>query len=159
MSSDHRVAFTNPYTPKPDVYYHLNLNSDMDLKTMFGDVRYVFLHGSPDRAHAFIQRIAKEFSIPNVEGPIGKTERYSLYKAGRFISCSHGMGMPSLSILLHELAKIFYNAGVLDDVQIIRLGTSGGLGVAPGTVVITSEAVDGELKPVYSLPICGKVNK
>ena len=37
------------------------------------------------------------------------------------------MGMPSLSILLHELAKLLHYAKVEDPV-FIRLGTSGGIG-------------------------------
>ncbi len=39
----------------------------------------------------------------------------------------HGMGVPSISILLHELAKMLNHAGATD-VRFIRLGTSGGLG-------------------------------
>lgn len=30
----------------------------------------------------------------------------------------------------------------------IRIGTSGGIGVPPGTVVVTTEALDGQLRPV-----------
>jgi uridine phosphorylase len=48
------------------------------------------------------------------------------------------MGMPSLSILLHEITKLMHYAGATD-YCFIRIGTSGGLGVPPGTVVITTE--------------------
>ena len=43
------------------------------------------------------------------------------------------------------------------DFTFIRIGTSGGIGVEPGTVVITQEAVDGRLRPQYDTIILGKV--
>jgi len=42
------------------------------------------------------------------------------------------------------------------DVTFFRLGTSGGLGLDPGSVVITSEALNGELKPNYEQYILGE---
>ena len=51
------------------------------------------------------------------------------------ISINHGMGMPSLSILLHELFKLLAHAGA-SDVIWIRIGTSGGLGLTGGWVMI-----------------------
>jgi uridine phosphorylase len=59
--------------------------------------------------------------------PIGKTERYSLFKAGPVVSVSHGMGGPSISILLHELFKLMKYAGA-KDYCFIRVGTCGGVG-------------------------------
>ena len=43
------------------------------------------------------------------------------------------------------------------DFTFIRIGTSGGIGVAPGTVVITTEAVDGQLRPQHDHIILGQV--
>lgn len=59
--------------------------------------------------------------------PIGKTERYSLFKAGPVVSVSHGMGGPSISILLHELFKLMKYAAA-KDYCFIRVGTCGGVG-------------------------------
>lgn len=42
-------------------------------------------------------------------------------------SQQHGMGIPSISIMLHELIKLLHHARCRD-VTIIRMGTSGGLG-------------------------------
>nr|XP_013800590.1 PREDICTED: uridine phosphorylase 2 [Apteryx mantelli mantelli] len=56
-------------------------------------------------------------------------------------SPQHGMGIPSISIMLHELIKLLHHAKCRD-VTIIRIGTSGGLGIEPGSVVITDTAVD-----------------
>ena len=53
-----------------------------------------------------------------------------------------------MSVLLMELFKMLTHAGATD-VTFFRLGTCGGLGLEPGTVVITTEALNGELKPNY----------
>jgi uridine phosphorylase len=87
---------------------------------------------------------------------IGKTERFSLFKVGPVISVNHGMGQPSISILLHELAKLLMYAGARD-FTFVRIGTSGGIGVPPGTVVISTEALDGQLRAQHDLPILGTV--
>lgn len=42
----------------------------------------------------------------------------------------HGMGIPSISIMLHELIKLLYHAKC-SDITIIRIGTSGGIGISP----------------------------
>lgn len=42
-------------------------------------------------------------------------------------SAQHGMGVPSISILLHELIKLLKYANARDPI-IIRIGTCGGLG-------------------------------
>ena len=52
--------------------------------------------------------------------------------------------------MLHETIKLLYHAKATD-VTIFRLGTSGGLGLQPGTVVLTTEAVDGLLRPYLQL--------
>lgn len=43
------------------------------------------------------------------------------------LSQQHGMGIPSISIMLHELIKLLHHARCCD-VTIIRIGTSGGIG-------------------------------
>jgi len=141
-----------------DFLYHLGLNTSMDLKTAFGDVKYVCMGGSPDRAEDFADKVAKQLNIPLPAGkaqPIEKTERFSLYKVGPVISVNHGMGMPSLSILLHEITKLLEYAGCTN-VSFIRIGTSGGLGVEPGTVVITDEALNEKLEPKHVKTVLGK---
>jgi len=40
----------------------------------------------------------------------------------------HGIGISSMSVMLHELFKLLHHADVTSDVCIFRLGTSGGLG-------------------------------
>lgn len=60
------------------------------------------------------------------------------------------MGVPSVSILLHEIIKLMYHAKVKDPI-FFRIGTCGGIGVEPGSVVISEEAVDELLKPFYEV--------
>jgi uridine phosphorylase len=109
--------------------------------------------GSPKRMHQFALYI-KDFL--GIELPPGLTlqniseasDRYCMYKIGPVISVNHGMGCPSMSILLHELIKLVNYAGC-KDVTFFRIGTSGGIGVEPGTLVVTSESVDGLFRPEY----------
>ena len=132
-----------------DVLYHLGLDTDMDLQKMFGDIKYVCMGGSPERARRFACHFSKGFGItfpPEGLQPVGKTDRYTLYKVGPVISVSHGIGMGSLSILLHEITKLLHHAEC-KDVTYIRIGTSGGIGLDPGTVVVTEQAVNAEMQP------------
>lgn len=99
-----------------------------------------------------------------------------------FLSPSqHGMGVPSISIMLHELIKLLHHARC-HSVVLFRLGTSGGVGevlflplliflkgqrwhtrlsspvgLAPGTVVITDKAVDYSFLPRFEQVVLGKV--
>lgn len=86
--------------------------------------------------------------------PIGSTDRYEMYKVGPVLMVNHGMGIPSTSILLHEVAKLLSHARA-DDPAFVRIGTSGGIGVEPGSVVLSTEGVDGLLRSEYSLPVLG----
>ena len=79
------------------------------------------------------------------------------YKVKNVICVSHGMGMPSLSILLHEMFKLLQYAGCLEKCTLIRSGTCGGVGSNPGTVAITTEGCDTELNHYYSQSYIGKV--
>lgn len=58
--------------------------------------------------------------------------------------------MPSVGILLHEIIKLMFHAKVVDPV-FFRIGTSGGIGLEGGTVIISDEAVDGTLQPYLEL--------
>ncbi|XP_014380247.1 uridine phosphorylase 1 isoform X3 [Alligator sinensis] len=78
-----------------------------------------------------------------------------MYKAGPVLSVSHGMGIPSIAIMLHELIKLLHHAKC-SSVTVIRIGTSGGIGLDPGSVVITRQAVDATFKPQFEQLILGK---
>lgn len=60
------------------------------------------------------------------------------------------MGVPSVSILLHEVIKLMYHAKVKDPI-FFRIGTCGGIGIEGGTVVISEDAVDGMMSNNYEI--------
>jgi len=144
-----------------DYLYHLSLGSGTnDLKEMFGDVRFVCMGGTPHRMKEFAHHMASALSyrIPTgtqLHDIIENSHRYAMYKVGPVLSISHGMGMSSAGILLHEVIKLMYHAGVKNPI-FFRIGTSGGIGLEPGTVVVTEEVVDGQLRSEYEMIILGE---
>eukprot|EP00069_Balaena_mysticetus_P017478 bmy_10686T0 len=157
------VHVKNPYLDSmdEDVLYHLDLGTKThNLPEMFGDVKFVCVGGSPNRMKAFALFMHKELRLEDSEEDVkdicAGTDRYCMYKIGPVLSISHGMGIPSISIMLHELIKLLYHARCCD-VTIIRIGTSGGIGIAPGSVVITDRAVDSFFKPRFEQVILDNV--
>jgi len=137
-------------------FFHIEdatLNAKADLGTLLGDVKVVLMGGAADRAEKIAERLSTAFGWP--VQPLGMRERYSLFKVGPVISMNHGIGSPSLMIILHELTKVLQRAGC-KDVTYIRMGTSGGIGVTPGTIVVTCEGVNCELESVYEMTVLGK---
>nr|CAD7438192.1 unnamed protein product [Timema bartmani] len=164
LYADGTVRLRNPHIElmDQDILYHLALGSEShDLIAMFGDVKFVCLGGTPKRMEQFAHFIMEELGH---KLPTGTTlldisqysYRYSMYKVGPVLSISHGMGMSSIGILLHEVIKLMYHARVKEPV-FFRIGTSGGVGLEGGTVVISEEAVDGMLQPFMEIPVLGKI--
>lgn len=67
-----------------------------------------------------------------------------------FIIVQHGMGMPSIGILIHELIKLVNHAGVKDPI-FVRIGTCGGFSKKAGTCVVSDKVVNDFLEPIYEL--------
>ncbi|KAF0294309.1 Uridine phosphorylase 1 [Amphibalanus amphitrite] len=158
------VRLRNPHVAnmKSDILYHLALGSGShDLEAMFGDVKYVCMGGTPRRMEQFARFLMDEIGY---ELPTGAqlsdisqlSYRYSMYKVGPVLSVSHGMGIPSVGILLHEMIKLMYHAKVKDP-TFFRLGTCGGIGIPGGNLVISESAVDGMMNPYLELPVLGKL--
>ncbi|NXS52736.1 UPP2 phosphorylase, partial [Brachypteracias leptosomus] len=149
------VHIKNPHLDlmEEDVLYHLDLGTKThNLPAMFGDIKFVCVGGSPKRMRAFAQFMQKELGLAgDGEEPVdicAGSDRYAMYRVGPVLSISHGMGIPSISIMLHELIKLLHHARCRD-VTIIRIGTSGGLGIEAGSVVITDRAVDSSFRPRF----------
>jgi len=141
-----------------DYMYHLGISSD-DC-SHFTDVRLICMHGSPVRSLLFAEKVGKLLGISGPVVPVGKTERGTMCKVGPVLSLSHGMGMPSMLIFLHEVTRLLYHARVdLHEVEVVRLGSSGGVGITPGTTVITDKAFDSCLKPGWENVSLGKVER
>eukprot|EP00397_Hematodinium_sp_SG-2012_P037645 GEMP01040825.1.p1 GENE.GEMP01040825.1~~GEMP01040825.1.p1 ORF type:complete len:286 (+),score=70.03 GEMP01040825.1:103-960(+) len=147
----------NPVLQKMDVdnFYHLEMDSSMDLSS-FSKVRVVCMSGSADRAGKFAAMVAKLYGKEGPVEPCGHSERGSVYLVGDVVSMSHGMGMPSCRIFTNEIVKLLHHAKAdLPNVEFIRIGTSDGIAVPPGKVVVTSESVDATLTPGFLLTTCG----
>ncbi|XP_071326380.1 uridine phosphorylase 1-like [Trachinotus anak] len=162
MSCSRPVCVQNPHLDAltDDILYHFSLGTGThDLPAMFGDVKFVFVGGSSSRMKLFIEYIAAELGMedPKSEYPniCAGTDRYVMYKVGSVLSVSHGMGISSIAIMLHELIKLLHHARCTD-VTIIRIGTSGGIGLEPGTVVVTKQPLDDTFKPKFEQVILGK---
>eukprot|EP00128_Syssomonas_multiformis_P000260 Colp12_sorted_trinity150504_noHs@32136 len=142
-----------------DVLYHFGFDNGGGFPNLFSDVKFVCMGGSPDRMLKYAKILLEEL---NIKLPVGtaltnlsKTDRYAFYKVGPVLSVSHGMGLPSLAIMLHEITKLLYYAKATD-VTYIRIGSSGGLGVNPGSLVITTEAVNAQFQPIHEVDVLGK---
>ncbi|KAJ8972715.1 hypothetical protein NQ317_014749 [Molorchus minor] len=147
-----------------DILYHLALGSGShDLVEMFGDIKFVCMGGTPKRMENFAHFIMKEIGhkIPTGTTLMDISQysyRYSMFKVGPVLSISHGMGVPSIGILLHEVIKLMYHAKCKDPI-FFRIGTSGGVGLEGGTVVISDDAIDGMMNHYYEVPMLGKIVK
>ncbi|XP_036965013.1 uridine phosphorylase 2 isoform X2 [Acanthopagrus latus] len=157
------VQVKNPYLDdmEEDILYHFSLSTKThNLPEMFGDIKFVCVGGSANRMKAFAQFIHQELNLSGNPEELRDicegTDRYCMYKVGPVLSISHGMGVPSISIMLHELIKLLHHAQC-HDVVLFRLGTSGGVGLAPGTVVVTDKAVDYAFRPQFEQVVLGKV--
>ncbi|KAM4689471.1 uridine phosphorylase 1 [Discoglossus pictus] len=161
-SNTSSIHLSNPHLEKmkEDILYHFDLGTGThDFPALFGDVKFVCVGGSPSRMKIFAQYITGELGLgdPNADIPniCAGTDRYAMYKVGPVLSISHGMGIPSISIMLHELIKLLYHSKC-SNVIVIRIGTSGGIGLTPGSVVITSKSVDASFRPQFEQTILGK---
>lgn len=77
---------------------------------------------------------------------------------GPVLSVSHGIGAPSIAILLNELIKLIFYSKCRDPV-FLRIGTCGGIGLEPGTVVITEAVVDETFDENYKIAVLGKIRE
>ncbi|XP_026316196.1 uridine phosphorylase 1-like [Hyposmocoma kahamanoa] len=145
-----------------DVLYHLGLDtSSNDLKAMFGDVKYVCMGGTKYRMREFAAYMAVVLEIPQEGKLVNLTkhsQRYAMYKVGPVLSVSHGIGIPSMTVLMQEVIKLMHYAGVKDP-EFFRIGTSGGVGIPAGSVVVSSWGLNGVLERTYDLPILGTTRK
>uniref|UniRef100_A0A9J2PJ63 Nucleoside phosphorylase domain-containing protein n=1 Tax=Ascaris lumbricoides TaxID=6252 RepID=A0A9J2PJ63_ASCLU len=151
------VPLLNPIIAgeKEDFLYHFGISKTKDnIPAAFGDVKFVCTGGSGPRMALFAEMFSKEIGVPCSDN-LSKSDRFVMYKAGPVLWVSHGMGNPSISIMLVEVIKLLHYAGA-SDVTAFRLGTSGGVGVEAGTVVLSTLALNGELQEYHIQYILGK---
>ncbi len=146
-------AFLDPVVAgeQVDVYYHFGLSSADPVIDDLRDVRAIILAGSGHR----IQEFAATWSAMNGDAPIialPKEERFVTRYCAGVLFASHGMGMPSASIAVQELMRLvhFLKRGDLEamaEVFWARVGTSGGVGLPGGTIVVSTEGLMADLQP------------
>jgi uridine phosphorylase len=134
-----------------DVYYHLGVAASDPIMATLRDVRAVVMAGSGGRIREFAQRWSERNDGAEII-VFAKEDRFvTRYTAG-VLFVSHGMGMPSASIAVQELMRLMFflkrgDLDALDEVFWCRVGTSGGVGLPGGTVVVSSEGLMADLKP------------
>jgi uridine phosphorylase len=134
-----------------DVYYHFGVASVDPVLEAFRNVRAIILAGSGDRIVEFAERWSASCGGAPIIG-LPKEERFVTRYCNGVLFASHGMGMPSASIAVQELMRMvfFLKAGDHDAMSQVfwaRVGTSGGVGLPGGTVVVSTEGVMADLKP------------
>mmetsp|Transcript_1026 Transcript_1026/g.2484 ORF Transcript_1026/g.2484 Transcript_1026/m.2484 type:complete len:403 (-) Transcript_1026:146-1354(-) len=136
------------------VLYHIGLTDD-HAKNVFADVRFICVGGTEERMGRFAKMLEEALEIKAER--VSATSRFTTYKVGPVIIANHGMGAPSVSILLNELVMALRIAKVpCHEVQAFRIGTSGGIGVEPGTIVVSSEVLNEKLEPYHEVIVMGK---
>jgi len=142
-----------------DSYYHLGITSSDPLLDQMRGLRAIVMGGSGARMDEF----ARSWSAENKDAAIlafPKEERFvTRYTAG-VLFISHGMGMPSASIAVQELMRLTFflkrgDLAALDEIFWARVGTSGGVGLPAGTIVVTTEGLMADLKPYRLLDAQG----
>lgn len=133
-----------------DQWFHYGITSKDPVLARMRDVRAVVLAGSGQRIGEFAEHWGEKRAAPVFS--LRKEERFVFRYADQVIFSSHGMGMPGASIAMHELMKMIYflkNGSMeeIDKVFWIRMGTSGGLGLPGGKIVISTEGLQSDLKP------------
>jgi uridine phosphorylase len=136
---------------RTDVYYHFGVSSDDAVLDGLRDVSAVVMAGSGGRIKSF----ARTWSELNGGAPVvafPKEDRFVTRYCAGVLFASHGMGMPSASIAVQELMRMVYflkrgDLEALDEVFWARIGTSGGVGLEGGTIVVTTEGLMADLRP------------
>uniref|UniRef100_A0A914CTD3 Nucleoside phosphorylase domain-containing protein n=1 Tax=Acrobeloides nanus TaxID=290746 RepID=A0A914CTD3_9BILA len=154
-----RVKISNPYLNSNEVDFlsHFSITCTEDVRKEFENVKFVCMSGSSMRIKMYAETFHNETGVDLSEN-LCKTDRYAMYKTGPVLWINHGMGTPSLSIMLNELIKLLYYAQATD-VIFIRVAISYGVGVEPGTVVVSSGTLNGLLEPIHIQQIMGEVIK
>lgn len=91
-----------------DYLYHLGLDTSMDLKSTFSDIDFVIFTSKSIYAKCLANHFININNEENHLHPLFKTDRFYIYKIRNFLIVASGIGAPTLSIALNEVAKLFY---------------------------------------------------
>ena len=139
--------------------YNINLTLSKKELELFHDVQYVCMQGSTARAKDFACKLTHSLLGLNIADfepkNMLKDSAFHCYRVGNILSISHGMGAASMLTLLHDISKVMYFAGNRD-IEYIRIGTSGGIGIEAGSVILTDTVYMPNLVPGYKVSALGR---
>lgn len=138
--------------------YSVDMLLNDETVKLFQGIKYVCMQGSSDRSKVLTRKLAKlilgiedEFFTPRNLFP---GTRFTAYKVANVLCVSHGMGTVSIHSLLDTITQLLRLADN-SDLEYIRIGTSGGLNIAAGSIVITDTAFMPNLVANYKMNILG----
>uniref|UniRef100_A0A8C5UX22 Uridine phosphorylase 2 n=1 Tax=Microcebus murinus TaxID=30608 RepID=A0A8C5UX22_MICMU len=130
---------------------HLDSMNEDSLSLGFGNKtdnltsNFTCLGGSSNQTKAFALFMHEELGLEeggeDIKDICAGTDRHCMYKPAGYPPILHGTGSPSLPTSRTR------HASRCCDATMVRMGTSGGIGIAPGSVVITDTATDSFPKP------------
>jgi len=124
---------------------HFELTSADDLNSLLCGVKVVLVCGSRGRAAKIVKSVQKlKLTGATTAVPIGSKEYFELTRVGKVAVCSHGMGLATIAICLDELTGMLREAGC-EELSYIRIGSSGGIGVPGGALVVTTSCLSEDL--------------
>ena len=135
----------------------LHLNINLKNSKNFEHIKFVCMGGCATRMKDFASKFSESSHIPLSE-KYNCGKRYVFYMVGPVLFVNHGMGIPSINILLHEITVLLNDGGAHNYVY-LRIGSCGGIGVDAGTVIVSSMALNSNLEPCYEINILGKIIK
>lgn len=136
------------------ILYHLGYRFPRDkafAQSQFHHVRVVLLCGTISRA----KKLAQCFGNDACQYDYSRTDRFTvLLPVPSVLIATHGIGLGSIDCLLNDLHHLL-TISTVSNFCYLRIGSSGGLGISPGTIVVTRNALNGCLKPEMSLAVLG----
>ncbi len=146
-------------TPNSAYLYNLDLTLNEQTLKKFHGIKYIIMQGSSVRSFVLAQKLAQLFLNINTNfftpTTLFKTQTFVAYRVDDILCVSHGMGNTSITTLLHNLTKVLYFSGNTS-IEYIRVGTSGGIDIEPGSVVLTQTAYMPNLVAGYKVSVIGK---
>ena len=137
-----------------DFIPYLNITVNQNTVEQFSNIEYVILQGSMDRTLYLANILLNQIlglnpSIYSIKNLLPNNSAYAAYKIKNILLVSHGMGNPSILTLLTSLTPLLnlYN----NNFKFIRIGTSGGLGINAGTVVLTQNSYTADIIKGYPI--------
>jgi uridine phosphorylase len=144
-----------------DFIPYLNITINNNIIKQFSNIKYVILQGSAERTLHFANQLLLQ--LKNIDpiycqvNNLFNGSSYVAYKVANALLVSHGMGNSSILTLLNTLKPLLHLCDNDNNIEYIRIGTSGGVGVEAGTVILTEHSYTADL--INGYPIYQNNNK